>query len=535
MAQAGAHSERYDVVVVGAGHNGLVCAAYLARGGLSVKVLERRAQVGGAAVTEEFHPGFRNSVASYAVGLLNRQVVEDLDLFGHGLELRQWEMSNFLPLEDGDFLKSYPDMERTRQQIARISSRDAEQLADYEATIGRLADVLRGFLMETPPNSGGGLRDLWGLLRAGRRLHHLDLETQQDLADIMVMSAVDFLGRWFETDAVKSLFAYDGIIGTFASPYSPGTAYVLLHHCFGDIMPEPGAWGHAVGGMGAVTQAMAKAAEAAGVVIETGAAVAEVEVSGKHTNGVRLADGRLIGARAVAANVNPKLLFLDLLAKDNVEPAFRRRMANWRCKSGTLRMNVALSELPDFTCLPGNDMAEHHQGGIIIGPSTRYLDDAYADAMRFGWSRRPFVELVIPSTIDPSLAPKGQHVASMFCQQFDPDLPDGQNWDQVREQAADDAVEAVTAFAPNFRDSIIARQILTPLDLEREFGLIGGDIFHGTLDLNQLYSLRPTLGHADYRMPIQGLYLCGSGAHPGGGVTGIPGHNAAREIIRDIG
>jgi phytoene dehydrogenase-like protein len=270
-------------------------------------------------------------------------------------------------------------------------------------------------------------------------------------------------------------------------------------------------------------------------VIETGAAVAEVEVSGKHTNGVRLADGRLIGARAVAANVNPKLLFLDLLAKDNVEPAFRRRMANWRCKSGTLRMNVALSELPDFTCLPGNDMAEHHQGGIIIGPSTRYLDDAYADAMRFGWSRRPFVELVIPSTIDPSLAPKGQHVASMFCQQFDPDLPDGQNWDQVREQAADDAVEAVTAFAPNFRDSIIARQILTPLDLEREFGLIGGDIFHGTLDLNQLYSLRPTLGHADYRMPIQGLYLCGSGAHPGGGVTGIPGHNAAREIIRDIG
>ena len=525
----------YDVVIVGAGHNGLVCAAYLAQAGLSVKVVERRAQVGGAAVTEEFHPGFRNSIASYAVGLLNPKVVADLDLFGHGLELVQWQMSNFLPLEDGNYLKSYPDLERTRQEIARISPEDAAQLEDYEATIGRLADVLRAFLMQTPPNTGGGLRDLWSLFKAGRRLHGLDLETQRDLADIMVMSAVDFLDRWFKSDAVKSLFAYGGIIGTYASPYSPGTAYVLLHHCFGEIMPEPGAWGHAIGGMGAVTQAMARAAEAAGAEIETDAAVAEVLVQGGRTTGVRLADGRVINGRAVAANVNPKLLCLNLLAKENVEPAFRQRMLNWRCKSGTLRMNVALSELPDFTAIPGVEMAEHHQGGIIIGPSTRYLDDAYVDARRYGWSRRPFVELVIPSTIDPPLAPAGQHVASMFCQQFDPDLPDGQSWDQAREQAADDAVEAVVAFAPNFRAAIIARQILTPLDLEREFGLIGGDIFHGTLDLNQLYSLRPTLGHANYRMPIKGLYLCGSGAHPGGGVTGIPGHNAAREIIRDVG
>ena len=525
----------YDVAIIGAGHNGLVCAAYLARAGLSVKVVERRRVVGGAAVTEEFHPGFRNSVAAYAVGLLHPKVVEDLDLYGHGLKIVRRPISNFLPLEDGRYLKSYPDHERSRQEIARISPDDAERLADYENTIGRLADVLRAFVLETPPNAGGGLRDLWSLLKAGRRLHGIDLETQRDLADIMVMSAVDFLDRWFKSDAVKSLFAYDGIIGTFASPYSPGTAYVLLHHCFGEIMQEPGAWGHAVGGMGAITQAMARSAEAAGAEIETNAAVAEVLVEGGKTTGLRLGDGRTIMAKAVAANVNPKLLFLDLLAEDHVEPAFRRRMENWRCKSGTLRMNVALRELPDFTALPGTDLAEHHQSGIVIGPSMQYLDEAYVDARRHGWSKRPFVEVLIPSTIDDTLAPPGQHVASLFCQHFDPDLPDGLQWDDVREQAADAAVDAVTAFAPNFRDAIIARQILTPLDLEREFGLIGGDIFHGTLDLNQLYSLRPTLGHADYRMPIKGLYLCGSGAHPGGGVTGLPGHNAAREIIRDMG
>jgi phytoene dehydrogenase-like protein len=530
-----ARQENFDVVIVGGGHNGLVCAAYLARAGLSVKVVERRHVVGGAAVTEEFHPGFRNSIASYAVGLLHPKVVRDLDLFGHGLELVQWQMSNFLPLEDGNYLKSYPDPERSRREIARISAADAGRLEDYENTIGRLADVLRGFILETPPNSGGGLRDLWSLLKAGRRLHGMDLETQRDLADIMVLSAVEFLDRWFVSDAVKSLFAYDGIIGTFASPYSPGTAYVLLHHCFGEIMEKPGAWGHAIGGMGAVTQAMARSALAAGVNIETDAAVAEVLVAGGKATGVRLHDGRVIAGRAVAANVNPKLLFLDLLDRGNVDPAFRQRMANWRCKSATLRMNVALRELPDFTCLPGGEAAEHHRGGIIIGPSLRYLDDAYVDARRHGWSKRPFVELVIPSTIDDTLAPAGRHVASLFCQHFNPDLPGGLHWDDVREDAADAAVDAVTAFAPNFRDAIIARQILTPLDLEREFGLVGGDIFHGALDLNQLYSLRPTLGHADCRMPIKGLYLCGSGALPGGGVTGIPGHNAAREIIRDFG
>ncbi len=524
----------YDVVIIGGGHNGLVCAAYLAKAGLSVKVLERRGVVGGAAVTEEFHPGFRNSIASYAVGLLHPKVVDDLDLYVHGLELRQWQMSNFLPLEDGNYLKSYPDFDATKAEIARISPNDAERLEDYEATLGCLADVLRQFILETPPNAGGGLRDLWSVLKAGRRLHGIDLETQRDLADIMVLGAGELLGRWFESDAVKSLFAYDGIIGTYASPYTPGTAYVLLHHCFGEIMPEPGSWGHAVGGMGAVTQAMARSAEAAGVEIETDAPVAEVLVEGGKSVGVRLDDGRAIRGRAVAANVNPKLLFLNLVDERHIDPAFRRRMENWRCKSGTLRMNVALSELPDFTCLPGKEVAEHHQGGIIIGPSTRYLDEAYMDARRHGWSRRPFVEVVIPSTIDDSLAPPGQHVASMFCHQFDPDLPDGLHWDDVREQAADAAVDAVTAFAPNLRDAIIARQILTPLDLERDFGLMGGDIFHGTLDLNQLYSLRPTLGHGNYRMPIKGLYLCGSGAHPGGGVTGIPGHNAAREIMRDL-
>jgi phytoene dehydrogenase-like protein len=524
----------YDVVIVGAGHNGLVTAGYLAKQGLKVKVLERRGVVGGAAVTEEFHPGYRNSVCAYTVSLLNPKVVNDLDLYAHGLEIIERPVSNFLPTADGGYLHAYPDPDRMRAEVARHSTQDADRLADYERTVERLANVLKSFVLETPPNASGGLGNIWAAFKSGKRLYNLSPEDQRDLADIMTMSAVDFLDRWFENDAVKALFAFDGIVGTLASPYQPGTAYVLLHHCFGEILPNKGAWGHAIGGMGAITQAMAKSAEATGADIETDAAVAGVIVEKGRACGVRLEGGREIRSRVVAANVNPKLLFDRMVDPAHIPANFRQRMKNWRCKSGTFRMNVALRELPDFKCLPGTDQAGHHTAGIIFAPDVRYMENAYIEARQSGWSKNPVVEMLIPSTIDPTLAPEGHHVASLFCQHFDYVLPDGRNWDNEREAAADTIINTVSRFAPNFADAVIARQILSPLDLEREFGLIGGDIFHGTLDLNQLFSLRPTLGHADYRMPLKGLYLCGSGAHPGGGVTGAPGHNAAREILRDL-
>ncbi len=523
-----------DVAIIGAGHNGLVCAAYLAKAGLRVKIFERRHVVGGAAVTEEFHPGFRNSVCSYTVSLLNRKVVDDLDLYSFGLKIIERPLANFMPLDQTEYLEGHASVEKMTAEIARFSERDAANLESYEATLSRLANVLQSLLLETPPNVGGGLADIWRLWKTGRRFQGLDLEDQRDFADIMTLSADAFLSRWFESPPVKALFAFDGVVGNYASPEMPGTAYVLLHHCFGDILERPGAWGHAIGGMGAITQAMAQAAEKAGAQIETSSAVRHVMSEGKRVTGIVLEDGRTITARAVAANTHPTLLFQKLIGPEALPSGFLKRMENIYSGSATLRMNVALNELPDFKCLKGTQQSEHHTGGIIMAPSIAYMDAAYRDARDFGWSRQPIVEMLIPSTIDETLAPAGKHVASLFCQHFDPNLSDGRNWDECRDQAVEAIIDVVDALAPNFKSSIIAKQILTPLDLEREFGLIGGDIFHGALNLNQLFSARPTLGHADYRMPIDGLYLCGAGAHPGGGVTGAPGHNAAREILRDL-
>ncbi|HGG06078.1 MAG TPA: NAD(P)/FAD-dependent oxidoreductase [Aliiroseovarius sp.] len=523
----------FDVVIIGAGHNGLTAAAYLGKAGYSVKVVEARSMIGGAAVTEEFHPGFRNSVCSYTVSLLNPKVIQDLDLARHGLRIIERPMSNFLPLE-GDALSVWPDTKRWKEEVARLSPGDAANLDAYSATLERLAGVLRGLILETPPNIGGTLADLWRGWRQSKPVRALDRQTQQDLIDIFTMSAADFLARYFRHDAILALYAFDGIVGTLASPYAPGTAYVLLHHCFGEVNGKHGVWGHAIGGMGAISDAMAAAAREGGVEIEVDAPVAEVLTESGQAKGVRLVDGREIHARKVAANVNPKTLFGDLLDPAELPADFRTRMSNWRCKSGTMRMNVALRELPDFLAAPGSGQQLHHTAGIIMAPDMAYMETAYSDARHSGFSKQPVVEMLIPSTIDDTLAPPGQHVASLFCQHFEYDLPDGQNWDDLKDKAIEAVIATVTGFAPNFRDSILAVQALTPLDLERDFGLTGGDIFHGTLDLNQIFSLRPAMGHADYRMPVAGLYLCGSGAHPGGGVTGAPGHNAAREMIRDF-
>ena len=535
-------SRVFDAVLIGAGHNGLVCAAYLAAAGLDVCVCERRDVVGGAAVTEAFHPGFRNSTASYTVSLLDPGVIRDLRLVEHGLAVVERPFSNFLPLSSrpGDYLKVGGGLPATQAEVAKFSRRDAEALPAYYAMLDRVADVLRELVHRTPPDvANPARRDFASMLEAWKTLRSfrtLALAERRDVVDLFTKSAGEILDCRFESAPIKAAFGFDAVVGNFASPYAPGSAYVLLHHVCGEVNGRRGQWGHAKGGMGAITQAMAKECVARGVAIRTGAAVARVVVKGGRACGVELEGGDVIEAKRVVANVNPKLLFGRLVEPSHVDADFRARMASYRCGSGTFRMNVALSALPDFACLPGRERAPHHASGIVIAPSLAYMERAYFDAKSSGWSREPIVEVLVPSVVDDSLAPPGMHVASLFCQHVHPDVGSvrpGTGWDDHRDAVADRMIATVDRMAPGFAASVVGRRALTPLDLEREFGLVGGDIFHGALALDQLYATRPALGAASYRMPVRGLYLCGSGAHPGGGVTGIPGRNAAREVVRD--
>ncbi len=517
-----------DVIVIGGGHNGLTCAAYLGMAGLRVRVLERRGVVGGAAVTEEFHPGFRNSVAAYTVSLLNPKVAADLSLREHGLYVVERKAQNFLPLPDGRYLLTGEG--RNEREIAKFSARDAERYGAFQNEIGRAADLLRDVVLRAPPNFA--LRSAGQAIVGLARLAPLALRTGPKLlADLYRKSAGAYLDEWFESEPIKAVLGFDAVVGNLASPYSPESAYVLLHHAFGEVNGKKGTWGHAIGGMGAITQAMARAAEAAGVRIDTGSEVREIVMDRDRAAGVVLGDGSKLTARAVVANVNPKYLF-EMLLPQGAAPAAAARMRTWKAGSGTFRMNLALSKLPEFTALPGE--GDHHASGIIFAPSLAYMDRAYRDCIEHGWSRKPIVEMLIPSTLDDTLAPRGAHVASLFCQHVLPQLPGGASWDERREEVADLMIDTVEDYAPGFRSSVIARQINSPLDLERTFGLPSGDIFHGALSADQLFSLRPMRGSADYRMPVEGLYLCGSGAHPGGGVTGAPGHNAAQAVLADL-
>ena len=523
-----------DVIIIGAGHNGLTCAAYLAMAGLRVKVVERRKVVGGAAVTEEFHPGFRNSVAAYTVSLLNPQIISDLKLSDHGLRIVERRAQNFLPSPDGSYLLTGEG--RTQQSVATLSERDAGRIGAFTRELEVIADVLRQFVLRAPPNivegfGVGTIREAFNALGTANILRRLTLEQQRSLLDLFTRSAGEMLDDAFESDLVKALYGFDAIVGNYASPYAAGSAYVMLHHAFGEVNGKKGVWGHAIGGMGAITQAMASAAREHGADIALDAGVREVIVERERAVGVILDNGETVRAKYVASSVNPKLLYTQLLPAGALPADFLKRIKNWRNGSGTFRMNVALNALPSFTALPG--AGDHLTAGIIIGPSLQYMDRAWQDARAYGWSREPVVEVLIPSTLDDSLCPPGQHVASLFCQHVAPQLPDGRSWDDHRDEVADLMIATVDNYAPGFAASMIGRQILSPLDLERQFGLLGGDIFHGALTLNQLFSARPMLGHADYRGPLKGLYHCGSGAHPGGGVTGAPGHNAARVILGD--
>ena len=524
--------QNYDAVIIGGGHNGLVCSFYLANAGLKVKVLERRNIVGGAAVTEEFHPGFRNSTASYTVSLLNPTVIKDMQLKENGLEIIKRPISNFLPINDTDYLKVGGSLESTQKEFQKFSNHDANVLPEYYRRIENVADVLRDLTTKTPLNLKGGYfniaKTIFDLVPIARKTNEL----QEDLFNLFTKSAKDFLDAWFENDHVKACFGFDSIVGNYASPETPGSAYVLLHHVFGEVDGEKGAWGHAVGGMGSITQLMKNACEAKGVEISTNASVESVIIEDNNAKGVMLEDGKKIFANKVISNLNPKLLFKKLVSESDVDPDYLRKILNYKCGSGTFRMNVALSELPNFSCLPGKEVGEHHKSGIVIAPSLTYMDQAFTEAKQYGWSKNPIVEMLIPSTVDDSLAPEGKHVASLFCQQFAPKLPDNRSWHDEKNNAADTIIETVNRFAPNFKESVLGRSILSPLDLEEKLGLIGGDIMHGVMSLDQMWAARPVFNYGDYKTPVKNLFICGSGTHPGGGVTGLPGKNSSREILK---
>ncbi|MES2002468.1 MAG: NAD(P)/FAD-dependent oxidoreductase [Pseudomonadota bacterium] len=515
-----------NVIIIGAGHNGLTCAYYLAKKRMKVTVLEAAGTVGGAAVTDEFLPGFRNSAAAYTVSLLNPTVIRDMQLERHGLKVVLRKIDNFLP-GDGDYLLSGRGG-LTRREIARHVKGDGAGYDRYIAELESVVGLLKKWILRAPPNAGS--RDLGNLLTLGRDLIGLSTREIRTVHDFATRSAAEVLERHFEGDFAKALFGFDGVVGNFASPSAPGSAYVLLHHLFGEAAGVPGAWGHAIGGMGSITQAMARACREAGVDILLNTPVEEVIVERGRAAGV-VAGGKGWRAKNVVAGVNPKLLFDRMIPDGAVEPDIAARMHGWKCESATFRMNVALAELPRFTVLPKK--GNHLTAGIIMAPSLEYMHRAWLQAETDGWAKQPIIEMLIPSTLDSTLAPKGKHVASLFCQHFRFNLGPGRSWDSEREQAADAIVATVDGHAPGFAKSVLGRQIHSPLDLERRFGLIGGDIFHGKMGIDQLFSARPLIGHADYRMPLKGLYLCGSGAHPGGGVTGAPGHNAARAVIAD--
>lgn len=528
-------AKRIDVVIIGAGHNGLVCAFYLAQAGLDVVVLERAAVVGGAAVTEEFHPGFRNSVASYTVSLLAPRIIAQMQLGDHGLRIVPRPIANFVPQLDGPGLELHHEAARMREAIAAHSQRDAERYADFAAELAGITRFLRSTLLEAPLDPHGGWREWLRALRLAPRVR--ELLTTRGLASafwaVMTGSAGDWLDQWFATDILKGALGFDAVVGHYASPYAPGSAYLLLHHALGESNGVQGAWGHALGGMGAVTAAMDAAARRAGVSIELGKPVERISRD-RGALTVTTATGEAFHARAVGGAIHPQTLFCRLLEPADLPESFRERIAGWRSESASLRMNVALAELPNFTCRPSAGPCPHHGAGILISPSLSYLDRAYSDTHVDGQSSSPVIELLIPSTIDDSLAPRGAHVASLFCQHYRRELPDGRAWAEAKAGAVESVIDTVSAYAPNFRRAILAIQAFSPEDLEERFGLIGGDIFHGQMTLDQLYWARPAMGYASYRSPMRGVYLCASGAHPGGGVSGAPGHNAARAMLADF-
>jgi phytoene dehydrogenase-like protein len=520
----------YDAIIIGAGHNGLVTACYLARAGWKVLVLERRYVVGGACVTEEVWPGFKVSTAAYVNSLFRKEIIHDLRLADHGFELLERNPSSFSPFADRRYLLLGPDGAMTRREIAKFSPRDAENYPKYEAMLERIADVVEPTLVMRPPNLlRPGWRDLWDLLKLGRAFRKMGAGMSEAI-EVLTGPARTILDRWFESEQLKATLATDAIIGAMAAPSMPGTAYVLFHHVMGETNGKRGVWAYVRGGMGGLTQALARAGKALGVEIRTETEVGRILVKDGTATGVALADGTEIRARVVASNADAHVTFNRLLDNRLLPPAFADAIGRIGYDSASLKINVALSELPDFTAYPGTQPGPQHRGTIHICPDQDYIERAYDDAKYGRPSANPVLECTLPSAVDNTVAPPGQHLMSMFVQYAPYKLASG-NWDELKEGFADRCFDILNEYAPNFKRSVIARQVLSPLDLERTFGLTGGNIFQGAMTMNQLFFLRPVPGFAGYRTPIRGLFLCGAAAHPGGGVIGAAGWNAARTIL----
>jgi phytoene dehydrogenase-like protein len=521
----------YDVIVIGAGHNGLVHAAYLARAGRRVLVLERRHVVGGAAVTEEIFPGFKYSVCSYVVSLLRPEIIRELDLPRHGLEILPLD-GTFTPMSDGNRLWRVNDHGTTRREIARHSRLDAEAYDEYGRAMVEMGRFVKPILSMTPPDpttlDPRGLIDLFSV---GRRFHALSAQDKYNQIQLMTMSAVDFLDQWFETDVLKATMAASGIIGTFLGVRSPGTAYVLLHHYMGEIDGAFRSWGLARGGTGAISTAIAGAAHEAGAEIRTGTAVSRIIVKDGAAVGVVLSNGDYLTGDVISSSVDPNLTFLRMVGDEHLPGDFAADVRRYKFRGSSGKVNLALDGLPDFTAMPGP--GPHLRGAISISPSVDYMERAYDDAKYGRFSERPYIDIVIPSLTDPSVAPPGKHVMSCFVQYAPYHLKEG-TWDDQRDAFGDTVIRTIGEFAPNIQDIILHRQVITPLDLEREWGLTEGNIFQGELTLEQLFFLRPAPGWAQYRTPVRSLYMCGSATHPGGGIMGAPGRNAALAVLKDI-
>jgi len=521
---------QYDVIVIGGGHNGLVNAAYLARAGKKVVVLERRHVLGGAAVTEEIFRGFKFSVCSYVVSLLRPEIIRELDLPRHGLELLPLD-GTFTPMPDGNHLWRMNDHAKTRREIARHSRLDAEAYEEFGKAMVPMCRFVKPMLAMTPPDPTRlNLGDLKPLLVFGRRFQALSSEDKYNLIQLMTMSAADFLDQWFETDVLKATMSASGIIGTFLGVRSPGTAYVLLHHYMGEIDGAFRAWGFSRGGTGAISNAIAAAAREAGVEIRTQAPIARILVKNGRATGVVLANGDEILGHVISSSVDPHQTFLKIIEAEQLPGEFLEELRRYKFRGSSGKVNLALDALPDFRGMPGPGV--HLRGAISISPSVEYMERAYDDAKYGNFSRRPYIDIVIPSLTDPSVAPPGKHVLSCFVQYAPYKLKEG-TWDEKREAFGDTVIDTLAQYAPNIRDIILGRQVLTPLDLEREFGLTEGNIFQGELSLEQLFFLRPVPGWAQYRTPIKNLYLCGSATHPGGGIMGAPGRLASMAILKD--
>jgi phytoene dehydrogenase-like protein len=521
---------KYNAIVIGGGHNGLTAAAYLARAGRKVLVLERRHVVGGAAVTEEVFPGFRFSVCSYVVSLLRPEIIRELDLPRHGLEILPLD-GTFTPMPNGDHLWRVNDHAKTRREIARHSKLDAEAYDEYGKAMVEMARFVKPILNMTPPDPMTlDPRELMKLIFLGRRFQALADVDQYNQVQLMTMSAVDFLDQWFETDVLKATMAASGIIGTFLGVRSPGTAYVLLHHYMGEIDGAFRSWGFARGGTGAISNAIAAAAREAGADIRTNAAVAKIRMRGGQADGVVMVNGDELDADMVISSVDPNLTFLKFMEPDKDLPGeFVEDIRRYKFRGSSGKVNLALDALPDFTCMPGP--GAHLRGAISVSPSVDYMERAYDQAKYGEFSRRPYMDMVIPTLTDPSIAPAGKHIMSCFVQYAPYKLKPGLSWDTEREAFGDTVIDTIAEYAPNIRDIILHRQVLTPLDLERDFGLTEGNIFQGELTLEQLFFLRPVPGWAQYTTPVRNLWMCGSATHPGGGIMGAPGRNAALRIL----